>query len=97
MKYVELNLFPEEEEDIQKKYNSNWNKKYNSDKSNEYSSNENKEYDFTNLFERLSKSTFRSRFHLSQKDREYIPAGRLLTREEQQYAVEVLMAWIERQ
>ena len=162
MKYVELNLFPEEEEETQKSSDSKWNKKYNSDKGkeynsdkgNEYSSDESNEYDFTNLFERLSKSAFRSRFHLSQKDREYItekglatirkhaenfvakrlapavipndgkqtpmkghpvfiaqhatgcccrgcffkwhhiPAGRQLTREEQQYAVEVLMEWI---
>ena len=79
MKYVELNLFPEEEEETQKSSNSKWNKKYNSDKGkeynsdkgkeynsnkgNEYSSDESKKYDFTNLFERLSKSAFRSRFH----------------------------------
>lgn len=116
-----------------------------------------KEYDFTDLFERLSKSDFRSRFRLSSKDKEYIeakslavirkhaedfiakrlapavipndgrqtpmkghpvfiaqhatgcccrgcfakwhhiPAGRLLTIEEQHYAVAVIMAWIERQ
>ena len=116
-----------------------------------------KEYDLTNLFERLAKSDFRSRFHLSMKDREYImekrlptirkhaedfvakrlapavipndgkqtpmrghpvflaqhatgcccrgcffkwhhiPAGRALTKEEQEYAVAVLMAWIEKQ
>lgn len=31
-----------------------------------------KEYDLTNLFERLAKSDFRSRFHLSKKDREYV-------------------------
>lgn len=30
------------------------------------------EYDLTNLFERLAKSDFRSRFHLSKKDREYV-------------------------
>ncbi len=118
---------------------------------------EEKEYDLTDLFDRLSKSAFRSRFHLSQKDRDYIaakgmdavrqhakdfvakrlspavipndgkqtpmrghpvfiaqhatgcccrgcfskwhhiPAGRELTAEEQDYAVGVLMAWIERQ
>lgn len=157
MKYVELNLFPEEEEETQKSSDSKWNNKYNSDKGNEYSSDESNKYDFTNLFERLSKSAFRSRFHLSQKDREYIaekglatirkhaedfvakrlapaiipndgkqtpmrghpvfiaqhatgcccrgcfskwhhiPAGRQLTIVEQQYAVAVLMAWIERQ
>ena len=116
-----------------------------------------KEYDLTNLFEKLAKSDFRSRFHMSMKDREYImekalptirkhaedfvakrlapavipndgkqtpmrghpvflaqhatgcccrgcffkwhhiPAGRALTKEEQEYAVAVLMAWIEKQ
>ena len=39
---------------------------------NENISSERKEYDLTNLFERLSKSDFRNRFHLSKKDREYI-------------------------
>lgn len=149
MKYVELSLFPEEEKDFQNNSELNG--------SNEHDSAVKREYDFTDLFERLSKSAFRSRFHLTQKDREYIagkglatirkhaedfvakrlapavipndgkqtpmrghpvfiaqhatgcccrgcfskwhhiPAGRQLTREEQQYAVEVLMAWIERQ
>lgn len=87
MKYVELNLFPEEEEETQKSSDSKWNKKYNSDKGkeynsdkgNEYSSDESNKYDFTNLFERLSKSAFRSRFHLSQKDREYIAEKGLAT------------------
>lgn len=115
------------------------------------------EFDVTDLFERLSKSDFRSKFHLSNKDKEYIeekglatirkhaedfvakrlapvyipndgkqtpmrghpvflaqhatgcccrgcfakwhhiPAGRQLTNEGQQYAVTVLMAWIEKQ
>lgn len=32
------------------------------------------EYDLTNLFERLAKSDFRSRFHLSKKDRDYVVA-----------------------
>lgn len=114
-------------------------------------------YDLTDLFARLAKSDFRSRFHLTKKDKEYIaekglptirrhaedfiakrlapavipndgkqtpmrghpvflaqhatgcccrgclykwhhiPAGRELTKEEQQYAVAVLMAWIEKQ
>jgi hypothetical protein len=118
---------------------------------------EEKGYDFSELFDRLSRSTFRSRFRLSQKDRDYIsakgletirrhardfvakrlapavipndgrqtpmrghpvfiaqhatgcccrgcfakwhhiPAGRQLTEEEQNYAVGVLMAWIEKQ
>ena len=39
---------------------------------NENISSEREEYDLTNLFERLAKSDFRSRFHLSMKDREYI-------------------------
>lgn len=114
-------------------------------------------YDLDALFERLSKSDFRSRFYLSKKDKTYvadkglptlrkhaedfvakrlapanipndgkqtpmrghpvfvaqhatgcccrgcffkwhhIPDGRELTKEEQQYAVAVLMAWIEKQ
>ena len=118
---------------------------------------EKKEYDLTDLFNRLAQSTFRSRFHLSQKDRDYIsakgldtirqhardfvakrlapamipndgkqtpmrghpvflaqhatgcccrvcfskwhhiPAGRELTKEELNYVVSVLMAWIEKQ
>ena len=137
-KYKYPSLFPEEE-------------------LNENISSERKEYDLTNLFERLAKSDFRSRFHLSMKDREYImekglptirkhaedfvakrlapavipndgkqtplrghtvflaqhatgcccrecffkwhhiPSGRALTKEEQEYAVAVLMAWIEKQ
>ena len=137
-KYKYQSLFPEEE-------------------LNENISSERKVYDLTNLFERLAKSDFRSRFHLSMKDREYImekglptirkhaedfvakrlapavipndgkqtpmrghpvflaqhatgcccrgcffkwhhiPAGRALTNEEQEYAVAVLMAWIEKQ
>ena len=32
------------------------------------------EYDLTNLFERLVKSDFRSRFHLCKKDRDYVVA-----------------------
>lgn len=123
----------------------------------EAASSEKKEYELTDLFERLSKSDFRSRFRLSGKDREYvkekglptirkhaedfvgkrlapavipndgkqtpmrghpvflaqhatgcccrgcffkwhhIPACRALTNEEQEYAVAVLMAWIEKQ
>jgi hypothetical protein len=118
---------------------------------------EENEYELTDLFNKLSQSTFRSRFQLSQKDRDYIsakgldtirrhardfvakrlapavipndgkqtpmrghpvflaqhatgcccrgcfskwhhiPSGRELTEEEQNYAVSVLMAWIERQ
>ena len=104
-KYVELDLFSAEEEIHQKDSISSGSK--------EDHTSPDKEYDLTELFERLSKSAFRSRFHLSERDKEYIaekgletirkhawhhiPAGRQLTREEQQYAVAVLMAWIEKQ
>lgn len=149
MKYVELDLFPEEEEEVQRISAPNDSK--------EQVSSANEDYDLTDLFVRLSKSSFRSRFRLSAKDKEYvaskglatirqhaedfvarrlapavipndgkqtpmrghpvfiaqhatgcccrgcfskwhhIPAGRQLTIVEQQYAVAVLMAWIERQ
>ena len=148
-KYIELDLFSAEEEDHQKDSISS--------ESKESHTSSDKEYDLTDLFERLSQSTFRSRFHLSKKDKEYIaekglatirkhaedfvakrlapavipndgkqtpmrghpvfiaqhatgcccrgcffkwhhiPAGRQLTEEEQQYAVAVLMTWIEKQ
>ena len=148
-RYVELDLFSEEKEDYLKDSVSSENK--------ESVTSPDKEYDLTDLFERLSKSAFRSRFHLSKRDKEYIaekglatirkhaedfvakrlapavipndgkqtpmrghpvfiaqhatgcccrgcffkwhhiPAGRQMTREEQQYAVAVLMAWIEKQ
>lgn len=139
-KYIQLNLF-QEAEDNEKELESPVCQKY----------------DLTDLFARLAKSDFRSRFHLTKKDKEYIsqkglptirqhaedfiakrlapavipndgkqtpmrghpvflaqhatgcccrgcfykwhhiPAGRELTKEEQQYAVAVLMAWIEKQ
>ncbi len=139
-KYIQLNLF-QEAEDNEKELESPVCQKY----------------DLTDLFARLAKSDFRSRFHLTKKDKEYIsqkglptirrhaedfiakrlapavipndgkqtpmrghpvflaqhatgcccrgcfykwhhiPAGRELTNEEQQYAVAVLMAWIEKQ
>ena len=139
-KYIQLDLFQEAEEN---------------DK--ELESPVCQKYDLTDLFARLAKSDFRSRFHLTKKDKEYIaekglptirrhaedfiakrlapavipndgkqtpmrghpvflaqhatgcccrgcfykwhhiPAGRELTKEEQQYAVAVLMAWIEKQ
>ena len=148
MKYVELNLFPEEDEECEKGIGSKGNQ--------EYAPSGMKDYDFTDLFDRLSKSNFRSRFTLSVRDKEYIaekglatirkhaedfvakrlapavipndgkqtpmkghpvfiaqhatgcccrgcfskwhhiPAGRQLTNEEQQYAVAVLMAWIQK-
>lgn len=149
MKYVELDLFPEEEEEAQRISAPNDSK--------EQVSSANEDYDLTDLFVRLSKSSFRSRFRLSAKDKEYvaskglatirqhaedfvarrlapavipndgkqtpmrghpvfiaqhatgcccrgcfskwhhIPAGRQLTMSEQQYAVAVIMSWIERQ
>ena len=139
-KYIQLDLFQEAEENEK-----------------ELESSVGQEYDLTDLFARLAKSDFRSRFHLTKKDKEYIaekglptirrhaedfiakrlapavipndgkhtpmrghpvflaqhatgcccrgcfykwhhiPAGRELTKEEQQYAVAVLMAWIETQ
>ena len=63
-RYVELNLFLEEKEDYQKDSVSSENK--------ENHTSPDKEYDLTDLFERLSKSAFRSRFHLSKRDKEYI-------------------------
>ena len=149
MKYVELNLFPEEEDEVQRISAPNDSK--------EQCSSASRDYDLTDLFARLSKSSFRSRFRLSAKDKEYvaskglatirqhaedfvarrlapavipndgkqtpmrghpvfiaqhatgcccrgcfskwhhIPAGRQLTISEQQYAVAVIMSWIERQ
>ena len=139
-KYIQLDLF-QEAEDNEKELESPVCQKY----------------DLTDLFARLAKSDFRSRFHLTKKDKEYIaekglptirrhaedliakrlapavipndgkqtpmrghpvflaqhatgcccrgcfykwhhiPAGRELTKEEQQYVVAVLMAWIEKQ
>ena len=139
-KYIQLDLFQEAEENEK-----------------ELESPVCQKYDLTDLFARLAKSDFRSRFHLTKKDKEYIaekglptirrhaedliakrlapavipndgkqtpmrghpvflaqhatgcccrgcfykwhhiPAGRELTKEEQQYAVAVLMAWIEKQ
>lgn len=139
-KYIQLDLFQKSE-----------------DNEKELESSVGQEYDLTDLFARLAKSDFRSRFHLTKKDKEYIaekglptirrhaedfiakrlapavipndgkqtpmrghpvflaqhatgcccrgcfykwhhiPAERELTKEEQQYAVAVLMAWIEKQ
>lgn len=139
-KYIQLYLFQEAE-----------------DNEKELESSASPNYDLADLFARLAKSDFRSRFHLTKKDKEYIaekglptirrhaedfiakrlapavipndgkqtpmrghpvflaqhatgcccrgcfykwhhiPAGRELTKEEQQYAVAVLMTWIETQ
>ena len=70
-KYVELNLFPEEKEDYQKDSISS--------EDMESDTSPDKEYDLTDLFERLSQSAFRSRFHLSKKDKEYIAEKGLAT------------------
>ena len=137
--YIQLSLFPEEDEEMEEKPI------------------EETKYDHTELFARLAKSDFRSKFHLKQKDIDYInakgldtirkhaedfvskrlapasvpndgrqtpmrghpvfvaqhatacccrgcfekwhhiPKGRQLTNEEQQYAVSVLMTWIEKE
>ena len=157
MKYVELNLFPEEEEEIPRHSIPNGSKEQAPSANEVQPPSAIRDYDLTDLFVRLSKSSFRSRFRLSAKDKEYvaskglatirqhaedfvarrlapafipndgkqtpmrghpvfiaqhatgcccrgcfskwhhIPAGRQLTIAEQQYAVAVLMAWIERQ
>ncbi len=62
---VEPSLFPEEEMNSPKGPDTTMDKK-------EDDPSPSKEYDFTDLFEKLSQSNFRSRFHLSQKDKEYI-------------------------
>ncbi len=147
-KYVELSLFSDEE--LQCAPTSSPNKATDDTV-------DDREYDLSALFEKLAQSPFRSRFHLTPKDKEYIaqkglatirrhaadfvakrlapatipndgkqtpmkghpvflaqhatgcccrgcffkwhhiPAGRLLTPQEQQYAVAVLMAWIEKE
>lgn len=165
-RYIEPSLFPEEEmQAFSKEEKMQTSSK--EEEIQEYSFEEKlipaeeeeyeKEYDLTELFDRLAKSSFRSRFHLSQKDRGYIsqkglstirshardfvakrlapavipndgkqtpmrghpvflaqhatgcccrgcfykwhhiPPGRELTKEEQDYAVSVLMAWIDKQ
>ena len=63
--YIQLNLFADKEE----QNNSSLSADFSADK----------EYDLTKLFEKLSKSNFRSRFHLSTKDKKYIAAKGLAT------------------
>ena len=147
-KYVELSLFSDEE--LQYAPTSSPNKATDDTV-------DDRVYDLSALFEKLARSPFRSRFHLTPKDKEYIaqkglatirrhaadfvakrlapatipndgkqtpmkghpvflaqhatgcccrgcffkwhhiPAGRPLTPQEQQYAVAVLMAWIEKE
>lgn len=48
-------------------------------KDNETQPSESSAYDFTRLFERLAKSTFRSRFRLTQKDKSYIAGKGMAT------------------
>ncbi len=82
--YIELSLFPEEEtppfsgKERQSSFNET--KETPSDKEPLTNEEETKEeYDLEELFDRLAKSSFRSRFHLSQKDRDYINAKGLST------------------
>ena len=71
MKYIELSLFSEEEDDVQRVSAPNDSK--------EQVPSVSRDYDLTNLFERLAKSSFRSRFRLSAKDKEYIASKGLTT------------------
>ena len=74
-KYVELSLFPEEEknDNIQNSISSeNKEKEYDISVCQRLYSPTNKEYNLADLFERLSKSAFRSRFRLSKKEKDYI-------------------------
>ena len=51
-----------------------------------------------NILNSLSKSNFRSKFHLKQKDKDYIKEkGIELNEEQKEYIVNVIMAWIERE
>ena len=70
-KYIELDLFSAEEENHQKDSISSESKVNHTSPD--------KEYDLTELFARLSKSTFRSRFHLSKRDKDYIAEKGLAT------------------
>ncbi len=71
MKYVELNLFTEEDEECEMGVGSKGNQKY--------APSGMIDYDLTDLFDRLSKSNFRSRFTLSARDKEYIAEKGLTT------------------
>lgn len=66
-KYIELSLFPTDEDTEEPDYTDT------------KDGNEDEAYDLTDLFERLAKSTFRSRFHLTQKDKQYIAAKGMAT------------------
>lgn len=87
MKYVELNLFPEEEDEFPRHSIPNGSKEQ-APSANEVQppfANEvqppsaSRDYDLTDLFARLSKSSFRSRFRLSTKDKEYVASKGLAT------------------
>ena len=74
-KYVELSLFPKEEknDNIKNSISSeNKEKEYDISVCQRLYSPTNKEYNLADLFERLSKSAFRSRFRLSKKEKDYI-------------------------
>lgn len=81
-KYVELSLFPEEEknDNIKNSISSeNKEKEYDISVCQRLYSPTNKEYNLADLFERLSKSAFRSRFRLSKKEKDYIKEKGLAT------------------
>ena len=67
-KYIEQSLFPTDEDT--ERYDDDTDTK---------GEDEDEAYDLADLFERLAKSTFRSRFHLTQKDRDYIAEKGLAT------------------
>lgn len=70
-KYVELSLFSDEELQCAPTSSSNM--------ATDNTVANNEAYDLSGLFKRLSKSAFRSRFHLTKKDKEYIAQKGLAT------------------
>ena len=74
--YIELCLFPEENGQLSEKEKPFPEEKEKTSDTYERKAMDTDEpdqkYDLTDLFDRLAKSKFRCRFHLSQKDREYI-------------------------
>lgn len=75
-KYTQLSLFPEDEACVSPQLMDERNPHANEDKAATTASSD---YDLTDLFDRLAKSTFRSRFHLSTKDKAYIAGKGLST------------------
>ena len=71
-KYVELNLFPRGDRGSSERLCLLRHVKKNHTSSD-------KEYDLTDLFEKTFRVSFRSRFHLSKKDKEYIAEKGLAT------------------